>query len=281
MATQMFRKVALERLSSPEQLDQLLQVTSPKAWIALIALGGVLLAAVLWGILGTVSTTVEGQGVLIRPEGVKSVVASRTGVVSNVLVRPGDVVYKEREIVQVAEPRGGGGSDVAFLVSNYSGRVLEVLVSEGSTVEKGTVLVTLEPLDDRLEALIYVPAAEGQRIRPGMKVEISPSTVKWSEFGYLVGEVEEAAKFPSTHEGMMRSLENAELVRSLASAGPCVRVTARLTPDANTPSGYRWSSSRGPELAMHHGTPCRVRITVRAQRPVSLLIPKIRDLLGF
>ncbi len=34
-----FRKVALERLSSPEQLDQLLQVTDPKGWLALGALG--------------------------------------------------------------------------------------------------------------------------------------------------------------------------------------------------------------------------------------------------
>ena len=33
-----FRKVALERLSSPEQLDQLLQVTDPKGWMALGAL---------------------------------------------------------------------------------------------------------------------------------------------------------------------------------------------------------------------------------------------------
>ena len=37
-----FRKVALERLSSPEQLDQLMQVTSPKGWLALAGLGALL-----------------------------------------------------------------------------------------------------------------------------------------------------------------------------------------------------------------------------------------------
>ena len=34
----MFREVALERLSTPEQLDQVMRVTSPAAWLALVAL---------------------------------------------------------------------------------------------------------------------------------------------------------------------------------------------------------------------------------------------------
>ncbi|MEY4095680.1 MAG: hypothetical protein RLZZ53_2879, partial [Acidobacteriota bacterium] len=32
-----FRKVALDRLASPEQLDLLMEVTSPRSWIALVA----------------------------------------------------------------------------------------------------------------------------------------------------------------------------------------------------------------------------------------------------
>ena len=32
-----FRQAALDRLSSPEQLDQLMQVTTPKSWMALVA----------------------------------------------------------------------------------------------------------------------------------------------------------------------------------------------------------------------------------------------------
>ena len=32
-----FRKVALDRLSSPDQIDKLLNVTSSRAWLALVA----------------------------------------------------------------------------------------------------------------------------------------------------------------------------------------------------------------------------------------------------
>ncbi len=49
-----FRETALERLSSPEQLDQLLQVTTPKGWFALIALLALLTLAAAVALLGEI-----------------------------------------------------------------------------------------------------------------------------------------------------------------------------------------------------------------------------------
>src|SRR5947209_1829473 len=114
-----FRKTALERLASPEQLDQLLQVTSPRGWLALTGLGLLVAAALVWSFFGTVTTTVEGQGILIRPEGVTSVVAPQAGVVRSVLVRVGDMIYKDREVVRLAVPEASGGQ---LVVSSHSGR---------------------------------------------------------------------------------------------------------------------------------------------------------------
>ena len=65
-----FRKVSLERLSSPEQLDQMVQVTDPRGWIALTGLGALLLAAIGWGIWGSIPTEAEGTGILLRQGGV-------------------------------------------------------------------------------------------------------------------------------------------------------------------------------------------------------------------
>jgi hypothetical protein len=59
----MFRKAALDRLSSPEELDQLLRVTRPRSWVALLALGGLLVAGLLWGVFAVIPTPVSGQGV--------------------------------------------------------------------------------------------------------------------------------------------------------------------------------------------------------------------------
>ncbi|MEM8933678.1 MAG: NHLP bacteriocin system secretion protein, partial [Acidobacteriota bacterium] len=77
--SKIFRKVALERLSSPEQLDQLMQVTSPKGWIALVAISFLLALSILWGIVGSVPTTADGGGILLRRGGVSELVANGSG----------------------------------------------------------------------------------------------------------------------------------------------------------------------------------------------------------
>ena len=101
---QMFRKVALERLSSPEQLDLLMQVTSPKSWIALAGLGLLLTAAIVWGFYGTVPTKVIAQGVLIRPGGVFDVFSSGTGPLREVVVREGEMVTRGQVVARIEQP---------------------------------------------------------------------------------------------------------------------------------------------------------------------------------
>ncbi len=66
MKKQIFRQSALDRLSSPEQLDMLFQVVRPAYWAALSALLLLLSVLVVWGFYGTVTTMVSGQGILLR-----------------------------------------------------------------------------------------------------------------------------------------------------------------------------------------------------------------------
>ena len=48
-----FRKKSLERVSSPEQMDDYIKVTTPAVWIALIALAVLLAGCLAWSIFGT------------------------------------------------------------------------------------------------------------------------------------------------------------------------------------------------------------------------------------
>ena len=48
----LFRKAALERLSSPEQLDKAIVVSKPVSWLALIGLTVIIAAGILWLIYG-------------------------------------------------------------------------------------------------------------------------------------------------------------------------------------------------------------------------------------
>jgi HlyD family secretion protein len=410
-----FRKVSLERLSSPEQLDQMVQVTDPKGWLALAGIGALLLAAIGWGIFGSIPTEAQGTGILLRQGGVSDLVSNAAGQVQEVLVAVGDVIEKGQPVAriqqdvllrQIADDRSkqrllqsqfgdavriadrqkrlrardlaqqrsnlerSGESlekDVALLrerldaqqsllkdglitketflttqqalnakrdqlaqarldlngldlkrieadqaldqqleirqttlrdleleirelnaklgenvniLSPYSGRVLEVLANRGDVVNPGTAILSVEVLSENLQAVLFVPAATGKQVQRGMTVQLSPSTVKREEYGSLLGTVTWVAEFPSTSRGMVRLLGNEALVTKLMEQGPPIQVNVALRRDAATPTGYRWSSSRGPDLKISSGTLATGDIVIQRDRPLHLVIPKIREATG-
>jgi hypothetical protein len=69
MKREIFRSAALNRMSSPEQLDQMLEVTTPKYWIALVAVGLMLLCGLAWGFFGRMTTKAMGHGMVIQTPG--------------------------------------------------------------------------------------------------------------------------------------------------------------------------------------------------------------------
>ena len=65
MENSIFRKKSLDRMSSPEQLNDYIKVTNPSVWILLGAIIVLLLGGVIWGIFGQLETTVSTV-VLVR-----------------------------------------------------------------------------------------------------------------------------------------------------------------------------------------------------------------------
>ena len=61
MQKSLFREEALERIASPDELDRLMPVTSPKGWLALIALLALVMAALLWGVFGRIPIQVNAD----------------------------------------------------------------------------------------------------------------------------------------------------------------------------------------------------------------------------
>jgi HlyD family secretion protein len=100
----LFRKTAVERLSSPERLDALMKITTPRAWIALLALLIVLGGAILWGGYGHAPDTIDGTGILLRRGGIFEVDTEAAGVLTEVLVRAGDRVRAGQVVARVAQP---------------------------------------------------------------------------------------------------------------------------------------------------------------------------------
>ncbi len=409
-----FRKTALDRLSSPEQLDRLMQVTDPRGWIALVGLCVVVLFAATWSVVGRIPTTIRGTGILLSSEGIREVESLGSGLVSDVRVIVGDRVARGDTIALVGQPRlaqqveqarerlrllrtnrdrradftstnvqletealdreradlerrvevaeerigwledrlaaeeealelgllvpqavqntrqqleGARGdrtgldfqlqnNEIARLLldnessqtmsevdsrireaegeldalqldlgqsstvlSPYAGYVREIRTDVGQMVSAGQAVVSVEMMDAPLQAVIYVPT-EGKRIQPRMVARVSPVTVRREEYGFMVGEVEFVSPQPATPQGMQRTLGNEILVRQSMGLGAPFLVRVALIEDPSTPSGFRWSSSKGPPQRVESGTTVSVEIVIEEQRPISLVIPFFRSAMG-
>jgi HlyD family secretion protein len=99
-----FREVALERLSSPDELDRLLKVTDFKGWIAQLTIFALIVLALTWGYIGRIPSVVSGQGVIVRRGGVLNVVAAGSGVVAQLKVKVGDRISEGQIVTTVAQP---------------------------------------------------------------------------------------------------------------------------------------------------------------------------------
>ena len=64
----LYREKNPEKISSPEQLNDYIHVTTPSIWLVLIALLLLLAGMIAWSILGTVEVTTEdGQTKTVHP----------------------------------------------------------------------------------------------------------------------------------------------------------------------------------------------------------------------
>jgi len=423
MAGLTFRKVALERLSTPEQLDQALQITNPTGWLSMVTLITLVVSGIVWSLIGTIPEKVIGKGILINPGGVLDVISSTHGRLTRFAVQSGEWVVAGQIVAVVSQPdieneldvarsrlaeaesqyqklldfqnrdalvrktyaeqkRGALSQQIQFgearvqwlterqkveaellnkglipaqrvvntrieinnakeelekargnvkqldievntfgiakereridqdakiaalrrdvetlrdrllrntqIVSPYSGQIVEFKVNSGEIVDLGRTLFSMLPEErwadgarrvSDLQAKLYVSPADGKKIRSGMPVQLSPSTVKREEFGFIKGKVIDVAAIPSTEEGIMRVLKNRQLVHELSGGGAPFEVTVQLERDDKSNNGYLWSSSAGPMIEMNPGTLAEGGIIIRNIRLISLVIPAAERLL--
>ena len=98
---QIFREESLERLSSPERLDRLMQIVGRQDWLPLSTLGALVVAAIIWSIFGKIPVNVTSKGVLILPHRVVNIQSPVEGQLKQLNVQSGDCVKKDQVIATI------------------------------------------------------------------------------------------------------------------------------------------------------------------------------------
>jgi len=394
----------MEKLASPERLDVLMQVTSPVGWIAILTVMGILGAAIVWSVLGSIPERLDAQGILMRGGGLREVKANTDGVLTKFDLKLNDVVKTAQLIAEVsagvqaddstkaarakldaaqrelqmgsiddqsakgtltsqkinyqseldrssselakftedlstAKERLSKGlitkarvdqiemqvlgkqsqitslknqisnidaqirslderisprqravdaarleleqtlhtvAEVTRINATVEGRVVEVKKNVGDRVRNGEVMAIVEPPSSTLEPIVFVSSSSGKRIKPGMEAQISPSTVKREEYGFMKGTVRSVSEYPVTADAAMSYISNASLVQELLGSSSKLEMRAALIPDQKAPSGFQWSSSSGPPFKVDTGTRVTVSVVVDRKRPISYVLPILK-----
>lgn len=170
--------------------------------------------------------------------------------------------------------------DTRKILAPMTGRVVETKASIGAVLQAGAPVLSIRPATTALEALVYVPSADGKRVRPSMEVLVSPSSARKEEYGAIRGRVAEVSVFPASLEGMVATLQSRDLAEAFASEGPPYVSRVALDSDPLTASGLAWTSAKGGSRVVSSGTLVNVEIKVESQAPITLIAPALRELLG-
>lgn len=65
MNTNLFRKSSIDRVNSPDQLNEYIRVANPGVWLVLAAIIILLAGVIIWGIFGVVETKIE-TGIVVE-----------------------------------------------------------------------------------------------------------------------------------------------------------------------------------------------------------------------
>ncbi len=170
--------------------------------------------------------------------------------------------------------------DKSKIRSGYSGRVEEIAAKPGQVIAAGSHVATLnvETPSDKLVSVTYFSVADGKRIKTGMPVQVTPSTVKRERFGGITGSVTSVSALPATPQGAMVLIGNEDTVKNLMSGSRTIEVFTQLQEDPTTASGYQWSSSKGPQQKLSAATTTTVRVKVGEQSPISYILPFLKSL---
>ena len=403
-----------EHVSSPEQLDQTITVINHHGWVSLVALGVLLVAAIIWGIFGRIPEKVNGAGLLINSSDLMSVTYSYGGTIKNVFLESGMEVQKgqiiarieredllesiqvanlkleilqqtydtstplitrqadmtdemlaksekdfqtqivnvtnqletakrkektmkelfddglitemeyletrkevlsmemqkqsaEQQLLNAGVNRVKTSSDLkqekmnlqhqideakkqleiaqrnyqiaTKIVSPVAGKIYEVSVARGSYVAPGSTVAIVEPYltdGETLRAVMYFPVKDGKRVKRGMNIAVIPTTTKQEEYGFIQGIVTSVSDFPLSPQYLQTVMQNPVLAQSFTAESSPIEVRISMVPDPTTETGFKWSSSRGPNDTLTPGISTTGFVIVRSQRPIEMIVPLIK-----
>lgn len=246
-------------LQSPDKIADHLRVTFVPAYLLATAIGMLLAAFIVWGVLGTVSDKVYYSGVVFPVQGTTDVTLPNKGIVRTMLVQNGDSVHLGQTIAMVTV-----GDSYSFLTSTVDGLIISAKTDNElfeafepiiSVVDDNTASPT-----QQTQLIAYADNDAQRQLRIGMEAQVWPANEKRDEVGYVRGRISQVVRYPARISKVRQKLKSDILAQRLTDEGQDlvyeVRIDLLRSPD--DPTQYDWSYGQPDDVSMGIGTYCSV-----------------------
>lgn len=168
--------------------------------------------------------------------------------------------------------------------SVVDGRVVEIASDTGDPVDAGEKLIIVEPAgpgDDEIDVVAFLPQRTAKRLRKGDLVQINPSFASRSRYGFIKGRLTHIDTYAATDGELGKYIESSAMLSDIQADYDSVLI-ARIepNPDPNTESGFEWSTTHGWPGKITAGTILDIQVIYQIDRPIDLLLPWLRSLIG-
>ncbi len=278
----LYRKSALERMSSPEQLDKAIVVTSPMSWLALAAATVIVVGLIIWSFVGNLTESVDAVGIVHDPIGVCTVYSDGSGTVLEVPAQ--ETTYLTPGTI-VARYRIGSLGDVREICATQEGTVTSVLIKPGDQIKPGQDIIRFTPrLGDthgsRPVIVCYVNQVDAEKLSVGkINNRVTLKSDGSQRYGHMFARILSIDGYAATESGMGNVIGTGNnLAAELNPQNkPVVAVVCDLELDPTSENGYKWSSRRGKSKTVNGNDLVTVKFVTRELKPIEKLLYKLSE----
>jgi hypothetical protein len=275
VSTALFRRQALERISSPEQLDRVVRAARPLQWVALIALLVVVAATVAWAAIATVPTTFAAQGFYTTVGGLHPATTPVAGILTRLPVTVVGAQVSAGQVlatVTTPVPRDTAGTPPIYnVVAPQNGVVVDVYHLSGTYQDVNQDVALIQPTGRPLVVYSFVPTEKASGLRRGVPAQVTFGAGVGAALGYAKGVVDSVSQYPVDPAIVQDLTESTSIADAVRAQGPSKEVVVTLTP-SRTPSGLAWARGQGPPGRLPPGLPIDVQFVLGSHHPISNVI---------
>ena len=251
-----------QRLQSPEQIADHLRVTYVPTYLLAATATLLLIAFIVWGVLGTVSDKVYYSGVVFPAQGTTDIMLPNKGIVRSIMVRDGDSVKVGQTVALLSI-----GDSHSFLTSTVNGLVVSTK-TDNEPFEVFEPIVSVVGSDyygqpHRALLLAYADNEAQRGLRVGMEAQVWPANEKRDEIGYVRGRIRQVVRYPANEAKVRQILKSDVLAQQLLDKGVVYEVLIDLQRAPADSTCYDWSFGQPDNVSMDFGTYCSVLTETR------------------